>query len=132
VNDPASSLRSEPCEVAAFNRNGRPLSFGTRGRFHRNAHVDALNPQRAYWARLEEPFYGLLRDLPSDAGVAFAHWTDRAAAEASRAFGEACRALGTSARALRAIATESSYFGSDTQREAVAAAGGSHTENERG
>lgn len=70
----------------------------------------ALNPQRAYWARLERPFDEFLQDLPDNPGQALERWFDAIEVEARRAFREACRALGTSARAIRAVARVSDVF----------------------
>lgn len=72
--------------------------------------ASALNPQRSYWARLEEPFHRFLQDLPGGADAAIERWYEAVEGEARRSFQEACTALGTSALAIRAVAGVSDYF----------------------
>jgi CRISPR system Cascade subunit CasA len=66
--------------------------------------LDALDPRRTYWARLEARFYELLRGLADDPDGASDRWMDAVEAQARTSLQEACRALGISARALRAVA----------------------------
>ena len=70
----------------------------------------SLDPQRAYWARLERHFYEFLEDLPGDPNQALERWFDAIEGEARRAFREACRVVGTSARAIRAVARVPAVF----------------------
>lgn len=72
--------------------------------------ASTIDPSAAFWARLEEPFYHLLADLPAAPDAAMAHWRETITREASRAFEEACRALGTAPRALRAVARVTPHF----------------------
>ena len=72
--------------------------------------LNDLNPQRAYWARLEGHFYELLQGLAVDTAASRERWRDAVEREARKAFDEACAALGTSVRAIRAVARVSGRF----------------------
>jgi CRISPR system Cascade subunit CasA len=75
-----------------------------------------IDPRPAYWARLENHFFELLKSLPldwdaehegrkpDDQQAATNTWRDRVKAEARRALEESIRSLGTTARAIRAVA----------------------------
>ncbi|MBM4326579.1 MAG: type I-E CRISPR-associated protein Cse1/CasA [Deltaproteobacteria bacterium] len=76
----------------------------------------SIDPRPAYWARLEEPFFPLLENLPNDwdtarddwkpddQQLASNAWRERVKGEAWRALEESIRSLGTTARAIQAVA----------------------------
>lgn len=99
------------------------------GRFPDDAHnasclnlADNLDPRPAYWARLENHFFDLLENLPSDwdgaAGdwkpddqqTATRAWRDDIKWEAERALKESICSLGTTARAISAVARVQTDF----------------------
>lgn len=63
--------------------------------------ANSFDPRRAFWPRLEAPFYQFLLDLPNDRHAALDKWRDVVEKEATRCFDAARRELGTSPRALR-------------------------------
>lgn len=113
VLDPSLKLRE--------NENGFVRTAD--GRFPDDAHnasclslSDNLDPRPAYWARLEEHFFDLIENLPSDwdgsegdwkpddQQIATRTWRDAIKQEAKRALEESIRCLGTTARAISAVA----------------------------
>lgn len=72
--------------------------------------IKSFDPRRAYWPRLEAPFYQFLLDLPQDKDSALEHWRDVVESEAQRCFNEARRSLGTSPRALRTAAVPDRFL----------------------
>jgi CRISPR system Cascade subunit CasA len=73
--------------------------------------ADSLNVLSPYWTHLEEPFYRLLDDLPTNLEAAVINWRQIIKRVAECAFSETCASLGTSARALRAVARVNPFFG---------------------
>ncbi len=82
--------------------------------------IEAVDPRRAYWPRLEPPFEHFVAALPKDREGALKAWRQAVKTEARRAMEEACSQLGESARAIRATAKTSFNFLVD--RDEVAAA----------
>jgi len=58
--------------------------------------------ERQYWARLEAPFFRLMRDLPTEGEDAINQWDSVVQEAAWAAFDYAARMAGDDARALRA------------------------------
>lgn len=73
--------------------------------------VDEIDPRRDYWAKLEEHFYTLLRELPRDKDGASDRWHEVVARIAYAAFNRSAEQLGQSARAIRARARVNPHFG---------------------
>jgi CRISPR system Cascade subunit CasA len=90
-----------------------------------NKLVKDLDPRPAYWARLEQHFFHLLENLPSDwdketeqwkaddQQAATKTWREQIKHEARRALEESIRALGTTARAIQAVARVRTDFNDD-------------------
>ena len=72
--------------------------------------VAALEPQRAFWARLEIPFTHFLLKLAVDSDAAMTKWRKAVEAEAERALRASCEQLGHSTRAIKATAQVSFQF----------------------
>jgi CRISPR system Cascade subunit CasA len=66
--------------------------------------VEAIDPRPAYWARLEEHFFILLKNLPLDPDNATSDWRQNVKREAQHILEESVRSLGTTARAIQAVA----------------------------
>jgi CRISPR system Cascade subunit CasA len=66
--------------------------------------VNAFDPCRSFWTRLEAPFHEYLRRLPDEPETAWSDWQERLEREAQNCFAASRRALGTSPRALRTAA----------------------------
>lgn len=83
---------------------------------------DAINPCHAYWSRLEEHFFPLLREIagdwdkeknewkPDGEQLATIAWRKALKKEAQRALEESIRALGTTGRAIQAVARVRTNF----------------------
>lgn len=90
--------------------------------------IDAFDPRRDFWTRLETPFYEYLTGLVADADTALEKWRDMLEREARGCFKAARDALGTSPRALRTAAisnvfrTKARRAANNAQRAAKAAA----------
>lgn len=72
--------------------------------------TDALDPRRAYWARLETHFQTLLLGIADNPTGAAETWRDAVEAEAHCAFKEAVNSLGDTVRAQQAQARVFPYF----------------------
>ena len=72
--------------------------------------TNALDPRRAYWARLETHFQTLLLDIVDNPEGAAKDWLDAVEGEARRAFGEAVNGMGDSIRAQQAVARTPTWF----------------------
>jgi len=66
--------------------------------------LSALDPRRAFWARLDAHFARFLSSLAANPEGAMETWRANVAREAQRALQASCNQLGESARALRATA----------------------------
>ncbi|HKV39595.1 MAG TPA: type I-E CRISPR-associated protein Cse1/CasA, partial [Blastocatellia bacterium] len=78
--------------------------------------ADAVDPRPAYWARMEEHFFELLENLPTDwdregngwrpedQQSATNTWRQHVKQEAWHALEESIHSLGTTARAIQAVA----------------------------
>jgi CRISPR system Cascade subunit CasA len=71
--------------------------------------IEAFDPRRTFWARLETPFHEYLRNLPNAFEAAIGEWRDRVEREAKECFNASRRALGTSPRALRTAAISDAF-----------------------
>jgi hypothetical protein len=90
--------------------------------------IKMIDPRPAYWARLEEHFFALLENLPSDwdtssdswksdsQQLATNTWRERVKEEARQALEESLRCLGTTARAVQAVARVRTDFNDDDLR----------------
>lgn len=78
--------------------------------------TDVLNPQQAFWARLEAHFPRFVNDLPKGASAALAAWHENVEQEAARALRESCRQLGESPRAMKATARVGFSFVADRRK----------------
>lgn len=86
-------------------REGKPNPGGRKPDSKDIDHLtDALDPRRAYWARLETHFQALLLDIADDPAGASKRWLDAVEMEACCAFDEAINGLGDSIRAQQAVA----------------------------
>ncbi len=72
--------------------------------------VDALDPRRAYWSRLEAHFTRFLLKLADDPMSALATWRKALETDAERALRASCEQLGHSTRAIKATAQVSFQF----------------------
>lgn len=87
--------------------------------------LKSIDPQPAFWARLEQHFYKLLEGLPDDwdqqnscwkppaEQTAVNTWRAQVKREAQRALEESIRSLGTTGRAIQSIARVCIYFTDD-------------------
>lgn len=66
--------------------------------------VNKFDPRRAFWSRLENHFYELLKRLPEQPAPARAEWDANVKRVAQECLRAACNALGTSPRAVTAVA----------------------------
>jgi CRISPR system Cascade subunit CasA len=78
--------------------------------------TESIDPRPAYWARLENHFFALLKNLPDDWDMACNGWRgddqpsatnvwrEQVKREAREALQESIRCLGTTARAIQAVA----------------------------
>ncbi len=80
--------------------------------------LEAIDPRRAYWPRMESYFAEFVSKLDGDeahAVEALQKWREAAEYEAKRALDESCATLGDSGRAIRATASVYPYFTADRQ-----------------
>lgn len=78
--------------------------------------IQAFDPRRTFWPRLEMPFNEYLRRLPEDYEGALKDWRDTLESQARVCFNDSRNALGVSPRALRTAAA-SDVFRTKTHRE---------------
>lgn len=71
-----------------------------------NRLLGAVDPRRAFWPRLEAPFYRFLAELAADQTRAAGDWEEAVARERGRALREAEQALGSHPRVQAAVARE--------------------------
>lgn len=82
--------------------------------------TNALDPRRAYWARLETHFQTLLLEMAADPSGAAERWLDAIESEARCAFQEAVHSLGETTRAQQAVARVYTRFQVASRRRAQA------------
>lgn len=66
--------------------------------------VNKFDPRRAFWSRLENYFYKLLKQLPEQPELALKDWEDDVQQTAHECLRAACNSLGTHSRAIIAVA----------------------------
>lgn len=75
--------------------------------------LSAIDPRKAYWARLEPHFSRFLTSLADGTNAAVAAWRSGVEQEAERALRASCDQLGESTRAIKATARVSYRFTAD-------------------